>query len=380
MFAKGKRERTNEVRKEKKKENSYNFYRSGLLGAAVFRTNACRARVQDISSAVVARLSLAFVRKSLVPLPDADDTDDTDDTLPLFAILVAIAALARIDNGIPGRGKARCRQARAPKSLKLPADVQGYSSPGKHTAILIAAHGGNRSEMSNAFIAPAHHLRCAKIHRHSPFRTTICPVRCEQTASKTAESDAITAAAATFILQRAAKAYTTGGIKPAPVAVAEAMAQLEKAQKRSKATIDGEKILGQWRLVFIANPRRKPAWFRFLYFPIRAHQTFTPPDQGGEFDNAVHFGVGKFRVTGPFRWIAARNRMEFTVNRFRFELGPLKWAKDERGKEEIAFEDRHVRDLPFFTFFLLRDNLAAARGRSGGLALYAKVPQQQEIH
>lgn len=234
-----------------------------------------------------------------------------------------------------------------------------------------------------AFLSPAlqtHLFNRPFSRRHTLVHRALCPVKCKLSSSEQTEASAMAAAAATFILQRAAKSYTKGERRPQPLVVLQALLQLEKAQKRNKVTVDGSKIVGQWRLVFTGDPRTKNPLLRKLYFPVRAHQTFTAEEDGSEFDNAIHVGFVHFHVTGPFRWVTARNRLEFTVDRAKLSLGPLKWQKDDLEKDKVPFEQRTSRTLPFFTFFLLRENLAAARGRSGGLALYAKVPEGEELY
>lgn len=194
------------------------------------------------------------------------------------------------------------------------------------------------------------------------------------------ESSAMTAAASTLILKRAATSYLQGGRRPPPRVVRESILQLEKVQRRNKISSDVTKLLGQWRLVFIADQESSLPW-KTLFFPLRAHQTFTGTDESGEFDNGV-FLLGKslfFRVIGPFRWVARGNRLEFSVDRLKLGAGPWEFVQDGLDKDGYSLEGRTSKDLPFFTFFCIRDDIAVARGRSGGLALYARVPDDERL-
>lgn len=201
------------------------------------------------------------------------------------------------------------------------------------------------------------------------------------------------AAGATLILKHATKASMRGGRRPAPVAMRESILQLERIQKANKASVDMDKLLGQWRLIFV-TPKKKPTFFNSLYFPIRAHQSFnlfpntstsSPADGSdmeiGEFDNAV-FLLGSalyFRVIGPMRFVRERNRLEFSVDRLKVKVGPFEWVKDGLDKEGYSLKGRKVSKLPFFTFFSIRDDIAVARGRSGGLALYGRVREDERL-
>lgn len=197
----------------------------------------------------------------------------------------------------------------------------------------------------------------------------------------------MTAPAATVVLVEAARAYTAGGKRPLPSSVVTALLQIEREQKRNKVRSDLSLLHGQWRLVFTTDDKSKFPPFRALYFPIRAHQTFFHGGEKGDiFDNAVFLGRAlSMRLSGAYRWEAAMNRLVFTVSKIVLKLGGLGWEKDGLDKEDAtlkggasALEGRTAKTLPFFTFFLIRSDILAARGRSGGLALYARVPNGEE--
>lgn len=207
------------------------------------------------------------------------------------------------------------------------------------------------------------------------------------------EADAMTAAGATLILKHATRAFMRGGKRPAPVALRESILQLERTQKSNKAAVDLDKLFGQWRLVFV-SPKKKPTRFNSLYFPVRAHQTFnlfpksTTSDTSdssdaeiGEFDNGV-FLLGSalyFRAIGPMRFSRKHNRLEFSVDRVKLKVGPFEWVKDGFDKDGYSLKGRRVNKLPFFTFFSIRDDIAVARGRSGGLAVYGRVRDNERL-
>lgn len=210
---------------------------------------------------------------------------------------------------------------------------------------------------------------------------------CSQDVSD-AESYAMAAAGSTLILKHAAKAYLEGGRKPSPVVVREAILQLEKVQKRNKIKSDVAKLYGQWRLIFTGDKTIQNPVTRALFFPIRAHQTFNRKDdddddahKDGEFDNAVIIipSFLFFRIVGPMRWVSKANRMEFSVDRLVLKIGPFEWIKNGLDKEGYSLEGRTAKTLPFFTFFSIRDDILVARGRSGGIALYYRVPDDEAL-
>lgn len=215
------------------------------------------------------------------------------------------------------------------------------------------------------------------------------------------EASAMTAAGATLILKHAAKAYVKGGRRPSPQVLRESILQLESVQKRHGVRVDLERLLGQWRLVFI-TPKENPNVFNSLFFPLRAHQTiYRFPDESdagnkgdedsddgrgsdveiGEFDNGVFLlnTALYFRVIGPMRFAPKQQRLEFSVDKLKVKIGSFEWEKEGLDEDGYTLKGRTLKKLPFFTFFCVRDDIAVARGRTGGLALYARVPDGERL-
>jgi hypothetical protein len=196
------------------------------------------------------------------------------------------------------------------------------------------------------------------------------------------EASALAAAAATIVLRRAA--HGRGGRRPAASTVSFALLQLERQQRRNKAVTDVAELAGQWELVVTSSPKKKDMFSKPMYFPLCARQTFIPAESGpqtGVFDNAVFFCGSQLRFRGPYRWIAGRaNRVEFTFSSLSMKLGPFgPFVFDNIDKEGSELGTRTAKVLPFFTFYMARNGIAAARGRAGGIALYRRVPSGQEL-
>lgn len=187
------------------------------------------------------------------------------------------------------------------------------------------------------------------------------------------EYSAATAAAATFVLKRAARGYINRSQRPNASTVTEAIKQLEREQNRNKVKIDLQGLYGLWRLVVVGSRKSSLPFANDLYFPLRAEQRFVKEGEEGDgvFYNTVLLLGGwiSFCVWGPFRWVEKGNRMEFVVNRVRFKIGSWSTVQEQEG-EPLA--NRKTKDVPFFKFICIRDDIMAARGRSGGLALYTR--------
>lgn len=201
------------------------------------------------------------------------------------------------------------------------------------------------------------------------------------------EASALAAAAATMILKRAADAAqaNTQRSRPSAATVGHALVQLEKEQKRNKAKTDIKQLAGQWQLTVTGKVGQKAKFYeKPTYFPVRAHQTFVPDESSdattGVFDNGIFFAGCSLRFRGPYRWVERANRLEFTFSTVSLKFGPLKpLVFNGTDKEGSTLGDRTAKTLPFFTFYLARKGIAAARGRGGGLALYRRVEAGKEL-
>lgn len=195
------------------------------------------------------------------------------------------------------------------------------------------------------------------------------------------EKSALQAAAATVVLKRATESQRSR--RPSSSTVANALQQLEKQQRRNKATTDINELVGQWELVFTSKEKTSNPLERPMYFPIRARQTFKLTDsseQVGTFNNGIFVAGSSLRFQGPFRWVSKANRLEFTFTSLTLRIGPLgPFVFNDIDKKGNELGERTAKVLPFFTFFLARRGIATARGRGGGLALYKKVAKSEEL-
>lgn len=194
------------------------------------------------------------------------------------------------------------------------------------------------------------------------------------TADGGTDDSAATAAAAT--LRQAAAAYVSRSARPSSSLVSDALVTTERNARRLRTPVDGESLRGQWRLVLTRAVKPRAPLPEALYFPVDARATFSGDGEGPiRFDNCVRLGnAARLTLTGPARWTAARSLLAFTFTEVAVRLGPLRWSRSGLDKEGDTLEGRKDGTLPFFTFFLVTGEIAAARGRSGGLALWARLP------
>jgi hypothetical protein len=186
------------------------------------------------------------------------------------------------------------------------------------------------------------------------------------------------------LLQQAAIAYRLGqSPRPSVAEVIAALLSLEKAAKDQRIRYPFSALAGQWRLCFTTGVRkRKKGGINLgkgFYLPKFAPATigFEPkPDSDkarGQISNQIQLGRLKLRFIGPARFEGKQNLLAFDFTEFQFWGGDrLLFKKPFRGGQAKieAFEALPIAKLPFFAFFLVTDDLIAARGRGGGLALW----------
>jgi hypothetical protein len=81
------------------------------------------------------------------------------------------------------------------------------------------------------------------------------------------------------------------------------------------------------------------------------------------------------KLTGPIKYLGKKNLLAFDFTQMQISLFNWMFVNKQirSGKVESGnFDDQPIAKLPFFAFFLITENLIAARGRGGGLALWIK--------
>ncbi|KAL3575014.1 hypothetical protein D5086_023115 [Populus alba] len=163
------------------------------------------------------------------------------------------------------------------------------------------------------------------------------------------------------VLKNAAKTR-----KVAAEVVLSALTVIEKAKLDPSGflkTLGGSDSPGRtWMLIFTAEKKLD----RGRYFPLTAIQRFDAA--GKRIENGVYLGpIGFLTFEGRLSW---KNRiLAFIFERMRIKIGPLNPFEISLGQKEDR--EPSTKD-PFFIWFYIDEELAVARGRSGGTAFWCR--------
>jgi hypothetical protein len=191
------------------------------------------------------------------------------------------------------------------------------------------------------------------------------------------------------VLSLAATAYQgQRNDRPSAEVVVNALVQAEKAAKQQRVTYPFESLVGQWRLCFVTGTRkvRKKAGIvlgKGFYLPKLAptHISFNTTQEEdatparAEISNSVQLGAVLLKLQGPAQYPGKKNLLAFDFIQMQISLfGRVIYSGQIRGGKGQAenFYSQPVAKLPFFAFFLVTEDLIAARGRGGGLALWIR--------
>jgi hypothetical protein len=165
--------------------------------------------------------------------------------------------------------------------------------------------------------------------------------------------------------------------RPAVAEVIAALLAAEKTAKKAKVTIPFAALAGTWQLKFASGARKTKRGLRLgrgYYWPsfVRAAIAFEPVTEStGNITNQLYLGAIGLKLTGPCRYSGKKNILVFDFNHVQVLIGgrsvyssPIRSAKNEL---PVA-----IGKLPFFVFLWASATEIAARGRSGGLAVWVK--------
>ncbi|KAL7152931.1 hypothetical protein ABFS83_04G131700 [Erythranthe nasuta] len=148
--------------------------------------------------------------------------------------------------------------------------------------------------------------------------------------------------------------------------ILQAFSVIEKAKldpSRFLETLGGTKSPGNtWMLIFTAQKKLDGG----KYFPITAIQRFDAA--GKTIENGVYLGpLGCLTFEGRFSW--NKRILAFIFERIRIKVGPLNpFEFNLKGKDEREPSNKD----PFFIWFYIDEEIAVARGRSGGTAFWVR--------
>ncbi|KAE8124857.1 hypothetical protein FH972_019704 [Carpinus fangiana] len=163
------------------------------------------------------------------------------------------------------------------------------------------------------------------------------------------------------VLKQAAKTR-----KVAVEDVLSALSVIEKAKIEPSGFLDtlgGSKSPGRtWMLIFTAENQLKGG----RYFPLTAVQRFDAAAK--RIENGVYLGpIGSLTFEGKFTW--KQRILAFIFECIRIKIGPLNPLEISLGQKEDR--EPSTKD-PFFIWFYVDEEIAVARGRSGGTAFWLR--------
>lgn len=178
-----------------------------------------------------------------------------------------------------------------------------------------------------------------------------------------------------------------GQDRPTAARAIAALKQVEAATRRDRQVWPETGLVGTWRLSLVA-PKASAAGDRGFYFPQWVPATLSflaDPAQGDDgaiarITNSVTLGPVALEFAGPARWVGRRNLLAFDFVELSIRLfdrtlyrGPVRGDRPAtQALSRRPFPVRAVGSLPFFAFCWVTEQGIAARGRSGGLALWVR--------
>ena len=192
------------------------------------------------------------------------------------------------------------------------------------------------------------------------------------------------------VLERAAEFVLAGEKNPPPPAeVVAALLSAERKSRQTRSRYEFAQLIGDWRLCFVTGTKKTrqkagiaigagryiPQWVTIQLSYRRSQSEQNLSFECGEIANSVKIGPLQLNLTGPVKFLDPKNIVAFDFTQIKAGLGSQSLYQGEmRGgqKKEEEFYQKSIAKQPFFAYFLIQENLIAARGRGGGLALWAR--------
>jgi hypothetical protein len=196
------------------------------------------------------------------------------------------------------------------------------------------------------------------------------------------------------LLQQAANSVLTKTLpQPSPSSIVETLLEAEKTAKKNKPQYSFDRLIGTWRLCFITGTKKTREKAGIVlgsgkYIPsfvkitisystriISAREERQASIATGTVENCVSFGALKLSLTGPVKFLTGQNILAFDFTRINVELFGAKLYRGYiRGGEakDRSFDTEKIGKQAFFAYFLIEEDIIAARGRGGGLALWGR--------
>lgn len=179
--------------------------------------------------------------------------------------------------------------------------------------------------------------------------------------------------------------------RPTPDKLVPALVNLEKTAKKETESVSYQKLLGHWQLWFITGTKKArkrsgivlgagrylPSWIKISLFYSQNNEINLPDAEAGKVQNSVQIAGLHFTLSGPTKFFPKKKLLAFDFTEMQVSLlGKPIYSGYIRGgkKRSETFYQQPLKQQAFFRYFLLEENLIAARGRGGGLAIWRRNP------
>lgn len=170
--------------------------------------------------------------------------------------------------------------------------------------------------------------------------------------------------------------------------IAQTLIATEKAAKKHRKAHAYEQLCKTWQLCWVAGTkqvRRRAGVMmgagRYLPHWLKINITYTQTEETdlgamevrGQVENSVQLGMLQLTLMGLVKFLTGKNLLIFDFTRMRVRVSRLTLYDGYiRGgkKTEASFYDTPIKQQAFFNYFLVDDEVIAARGKGGGLALW----------
>ena len=172
---------------------------------------------------------------------------------------------------------------------------------------------------------------------------------------------------------------------PKPEQVVAILLEKEKQPKKQSDLFSLANLVGNWNLRFITGTRKTRHRAGVVlgagrYIPrfIKIQIQYTAEDLSsntGQVINSVKLAFLQLSLTGPIKFIPEKKILAFDFTYLKIFLGRFNlyqgYVRDGL-KRNTDFEQQKLKNQAFFKYFLIEDDFIAARGKGGGLALWAR--------
>ena len=189
------------------------------------------------------------------------------------------------------------------------------------------------------------------------------------------------------ILEQAALSFINKNDLPSSSSLVAALLEVEKRVKKQKISYSFEQLIGTWRLCFVTGTKKSRSQAGIIlgagrYIPqfVKISLNYSQPPKSpltqGRVENRVNLAGLQLSLTGPVKFLSAKNLLAFDFTRINLKLFGAtlynNYTSSGKVKEE-SFYTEQISQQAFFAYFYISEGAIAARGRGGGLALWSRV-------